>query len=210
MAHDGKHPKLTSELARRFIRVRLDPGVDRPWQRTGFRHEDLSGWVQDNRGVLVRACLILIQHWIASGRKPSSSVLGSFENWAKVIGGVLAAAGITDFLGNLEDMYAAVDAEGEAWREFVEIWRQEFGSSSVRVHELNTMCQKHSLLMLQRGDGTPQSQLTKLGFALADATDRVINGLKINLLHDKGHKGKIYVLLPQLVTQLKSSPSGQT
>ena len=43
------------------------------------------------------------QAWIAQGRPSGARIHGSFEDWSKVMGGVLAVAGIDGFLGNLED-----------------------------------------------------------------------------------------------------------
>ena len=37
----GNNPALSNEISRRTIRVRLDARVDRPWLRSGFRHDPL-------------------------------------------------------------------------------------------------------------------------------------------------------------------------
>jgi hypothetical protein len=37
----GNNPEFSNEMARRLVRIRLDPHVERPWQRTDFRHPDL-------------------------------------------------------------------------------------------------------------------------------------------------------------------------
>ena len=55
----ANNPVVSTELARRFVRIRLDPKVDRPWQREGFRHADLRGWAVAHRGDLVAAALTL-------------------------------------------------------------------------------------------------------------------------------------------------------
>ena len=41
----GNNPEFSNEMARRLLRIRLDPHEERPWQRTGFRHPDLMTWV---------------------------------------------------------------------------------------------------------------------------------------------------------------------
>lgn len=65
----GNNPAVSSEMARRLVRIRLNANVERPWQRGGFRHPDLMTWVRANRPRLVHACLTLCQAWIC--RRPT-------------------------------------------------------------------------------------------------------------------------------------------
>ena len=127
----GNNPEFSNEMARRIVRIRLDAHVERPWQREGFRHPDLMIWVRANRARLVAACLTLCQAWIAAGRPRGTRTIGSYENWAQVLGGVLEVAGIEGFLGNLDEMMEASDAEGAVWRSFVSAWWDRFGTAEV-------------------------------------------------------------------------------
>lgn len=191
----GNNPRFSMELARRCVRIRLDPGVDRPWLRSGFRHPDLRSWVRNNRPELVRALLVLIQNWIAEGRLPCGKTLGSFESWADVIGGVLGAAGIRGFLDNLDALYEAADAEGQMWLEFVEAWWGDFKNQPKRPSELNSLCDRHEVMLLVRGSGNWRSQQTRLGVALDRARDRTFGRHRICLVSDKGpKKGRRYAL----------------
>jgi hypothetical protein len=101
----GNNPEFSNEMARRLVRIRLAAEEERPWQRSIFRHPDLMAWVRKNRARLVHACLILCQAWIAAGRPHGIRIVGSFEGWAKVMGGVLETVGIEGFLGNLENIW---------------------------------------------------------------------------------------------------------
>jgi len=85
--------------------IELDARVANPELRSGFRHSDIRAWVTANRGLLVWACLTLIQNWIARGKETETNVaLASFENWARVIGGVLKSAVLGGFMGNRDDL----------------------------------------------------------------------------------------------------------
>ncbi len=108
----GNNPRFSLEIARRCVRIRIDAKRDMPWRRVGFKHDPLIGWVRENRGLLVRAALVLVQAWIAAGRPRCSARLGSFESWAAVLGGILQVAGVPGFLGNTDDFYESSDAEG--------------------------------------------------------------------------------------------------
>jgi len=59
--------ELSLDLARRTLRIRLDPGVERPYERTGFAHEN-PAWTEDNTPELIGAACALIQRWLDQGR----------------------------------------------------------------------------------------------------------------------------------------------
>ena len=132
----GNNPEFSNEMARRLVRIRLDANVERPWQRADFRHPDLMVWVRANRARLVAACLTLCQAWIAAGKPRGKKTIGSYENWAQIVGGVLETAGIPGFLGNLEEMMAASDSEGAGWSAFIAAWWDRFGTAEVGAADL--------------------------------------------------------------------------
>jgi hypothetical protein len=132
----GNNPEFSNEMARRLVRIRLDANVERPWQRSGFRHPDLMTWVRANRARLVAACLTLCQAWIADGRPRGTRTVGSYENWAHVLGGVLEVGCIDGFLGNLEQMMEASDTEGAAWNGFIAAWWDRFGTAEVGASDV--------------------------------------------------------------------------
>jgi len=159
-------------MARRIVRIRLDAHVDRPWQRDGFRHPDLMGWVRANRPRLVAACLILCRAWIAVGRPRGRRSIGSYEAWSQTIGGILVVAGIEGFLKNLDDMMAASDSEGTMWRGFVAAWWDRYGTAEIGtsdLYDLAVACE----LPLPLGSGSDRSQRTRLGKLLGRMRDRV-------------------------------------
>ncbi len=63
----GNNIKLGGDLPRRAYWIRLDAKVAKPWERRGFRHPDLKGWVYRNRGDLLSALLTLGRGWFAEG-----------------------------------------------------------------------------------------------------------------------------------------------
>jgi hypothetical protein len=119
----ANNPVLSMEIARRSVRVRLDPHMDRPWQRNGFRHPNLKAWVQQERAPLIRAILTLVQGWLAAGEPaPTVQPLGSFESWTRVVGGILECAGYQEFLGNALALYETADTDSMTWRTFTSLW----------------------------------------------------------------------------------------
>ena len=178
----GNNPEFSNEMARRLVRIRLNANVDRPWQRSGFRHPDLMTWVRANRARLVHACLTICQAWIAEGRPSGSSIIGSYEAWAKVMGGVLEAAGIDGFLGNLEEMMEASDVEGLAWNGFIGSWWDRFGTAEVGSSDLLDLaiCADPKLPLGREGK-LPDA--ADLGRGLSHMRDRVfdVDGRKLQM-----------------------------
>lgn len=168
----GNNPAVSSEMARRIVRIRLDAKVDRPWLRTGFRHDDLRGWAKANRPRLVWAALTLIRTWIAEGRPEGQCTIGMFESWAKVMGGILDVADIPGFLQNINEFYDESDADGQAWRAFVAAWWDQFATKEKTVADLFPVATNGDLLDL--GTKGEQSQKIRLGKKLAENRDRVL------------------------------------
>lgn len=168
----GNNPEFSNEMARRLVRIRLDARVDQPWRRENFRHPDLRLWVRANRAKLVAACLTLCQAWIAKGKPSGRTSIGSYENWACVIGGILEIASIPGFLSNIDEMMDASDGEGAMWRSFVRAWWDRYGSAEVGtgdLYEVAMTCEP----ALPLGSGGDRSQRIRLGKALGRLRDRV-------------------------------------
>jgi hypothetical protein len=175
----ANNPKLAGEMARRCIRVRIDPKIDRPWKRGGFRHQHLLDWARENRARLVHAVIILVKAWLAAGRPEHHIRLGSFERWSSVVGGIIQAAGIPGFLESLDEMYDASDKEGQEWRSFAEAWWRALGSVPQKVADLNQFCEREGLMLDVRGDRSERSQQVRLGNALHSHRDQVYERYRI-------------------------------
>ncbi|KUF08930.1 DUF7146 domain-containing protein [Pseudoponticoccus marisrubri] len=179
----GNNPEFSNEMARRLVRIRLDPHTDRPWQRSDFRHPDLMSWVRANRARLVAACLTLCQAWIAAGRPRGGRSIGSFENWAHVLGGVLEVAGIPGFLGNLEEMMESSDSEGAAWNAFIGAWWDRFGTAEVtaaEVYDIALFCDPPPPM----SGANEQARKTSFGMSIGRMRDRVfrLGDLRVRLV----------------------------
>ena len=202
----ANNPNLTIEIARRSIRIRIEPVDERPWERKGedFRHWPLKPWVVEHRGELVWAILVLIQAWIAGGSPAGPRTLGSFEQWANVIGGILEEVGIDGFLGNSEELYEAADIVGQEWREFVQAWWDEHGATPVAAKRLLELAQQHDMLSLTLGSKSERSQAIRLGKALASNRNRRFGHYRIEAAQ-VSHNQRLWRLV-EVAEELAHSP----
>lgn len=179
----GNNLRLIHDLPRRCYWVRLDAGTEYPDERpaTAFRHPDLVPWVTRERAALVAAVLTLCRHWFAERCPPFTlHTVGSFEEWARMIGGILGAAGIDGFLSNRRAMREECDEDGAAWRAFLGTWTDTFAERALTVPELVTLLRSddppadlRAALPPDLGDVKDKAFGTRLGTGLRTRKDQV-------------------------------------
>jgi len=196
----ANNPTMSTEIARRCVRIRLDPHVDRPWQRGAeqFRHHPLGTWADSHRGELIWATATLVRAWIAGGRPGGTAMLGSYEQWSRVIGGILAINHIGGFLGNLMQFYEANDQEGQVWRSFVVLWWEKWGSAEVTTTDLFPLALEVDGMPIGRS-GSERAQKTAFGIALGKQRDRVIGQYQV-LTGGKRHSALLWKVSPVIAT----------
>lgn len=169
----GNNPALSSEIARRTVRIRLDSLTDRPWLRRDFRHPDLREWAIAHRPQIVGSALTLIAAWLAEDQPTPAKAprLGMFENWSRVIGGILDIAGITGFLANLEELYEYADTEGDGIRALLECWWDDHATVAVGAADLWGIVES-GRVDLDLGTGNDRARRTKFGQFLTRLRDR--------------------------------------
>ena len=146
----GNNLQLGGDLPRRCYWIRLDAKVSQPWKRSDFRHKDLEEWVTENRGRLSTALLTIARAWYAAGQPGSDSpILGSYQAWCRIVGGILKFSGIAGFLGNQDAMHEKTDLEGKEFEGFLSAWRDHYGDTVVLVKELVAESQKEEGSSLQ-------------------------------------------------------------
>ncbi len=117
----GNNIRLGGDLPRRCYWIRLDAKVARPHLRSGFRHPNLRRWVRENRGELIGALLTLARAWFAAGKPQLNQiVLGSYESWAEVLGGILGHVGVPGFLGNSGELQDQAEADSDSEANFLQ------------------------------------------------------------------------------------------
>ncbi len=191
----ANNPDFNNDIARRTVRIRLDRKVANPSIVTGLKHPNLHEWVTRNRTSLVRACLTLVQSWIAAGRPLGSELLGSFEAWAATIGGILGNAGVPDCLTNQAVHQSRSDTESEAWTELVWFWWNKWGPTEVRATAVADLCKEHDLLTDIRGSGSDRSVVSRVGRALASAEDRFFGDYQLLRNPRNGGGSSLYRLV---------------
>lgn len=172
----ANNPFMSGEIARRSIRIRIDPRTDKPQSRTGWKHDDLKAWAKEHEGDLVAACLTLIRYGLQHGT-PTTATLGSFDEWAKLLGKILHACGIPSFLGNLQDLYDRSDSEGASWRSLVTSWWASYGDMEIGAGQIYSLIDEDNDIPIRGKDD--QTRKASFGRLLKKKRDNVIGGYQI-------------------------------
>jgi hypothetical protein len=180
----GNNLAFSGELTRRVVWIRLDARMEAPEQRTSFRHPDLLHYVREHRTRLVHAALTLVRAWLAAGRPDGTQVMGSYERYAAVMGGILDVAGVPGFLTNRDELRRHGDEEMAEWRAFVIAWRSRWGDATVKVADLAGLLWeagggRTGLLATRVSSGSEHGALTQLGKSLARKRDTIVAGFRI-------------------------------
>jgi hypothetical protein len=116
----GNNVQIQGDLARRALRVYLDPNMERPEERGGFKHGDLLTYVRTNRAKLVAAGLTIVRAYLNAGVPDVGlSALGSFEQWSRLVRAPLVWLGEADPL--LSQTPLRTDGSLTSWGTFLNV-----------------------------------------------------------------------------------------
>jgi hypothetical protein len=133
----GNNVQLGGDMERRVVWVTIDPGMAHPEQRTDFRHLDLPGFVEQNRGEILAALMGLVTDWVEAGR-PSAGLTRTddFGRWQETVGAILRHAGVPGVLNHEESKEKVGLADEEEWGVFLGALHRARGRSKWTVKDV--------------------------------------------------------------------------
>lgn len=143
----GNNITVGGDIASRSVLTRLDPQMERPEERTGFRiQEDIWQWIgrDENRARILWSLLILARAWLAAGAPLVNRPMRNFTRWAETMGGLVAFLGIEGFLDNASELTVGADDGETLTAAFVCKWAEKFGGRWVTTKELVASAQIES------------------------------------------------------------------
>lgn len=171
----GNQVKVSDEIARRTVVIRLDPGCDNPFERTGWRHPNLLQWAKRHRPELIWAALTLVQAWVAEGKPSGGLTFGKFESWAETMSGICEVVDLRDLHANWREWREGQPSDVPVLRKVWAAWRAEFADQKIKAAKLLPVI--GSIIDLNTHD--EHSAVTELGTRLASWKGRVIDGYEL-------------------------------
>lgn len=160
----GNGLTVREDLARRFLAVELDAGIEDPETRR-FRGDVLAEALERRTELLAAALTVWRwgRHLDADGKLPSGLPLGSFGQWCKWVRDPLSMLGCMDPAKRVTKAKAQ-DRRREQVREVFDAWYQTHGSTAMKATELAEAVQdlidpqrrgrQYLAAVLSRWDGT--------------------------------------------------------
>ena len=177
----GNNPKMSPDMVRRTVRLRLNANMAKPESRKGFRHENLEFWVSNNLPRLIHACLVIIQYWVSQGANLAPITKGGgFEHWSQVMGGIMSHLALDKpFLGNVKAMHSHLDDEGLSWQLLLEEWWKQYETKDVTSANVHQMLENTDSDIFITHSANEQSQIIFTGKKLSTMKDKTIGEFTI-------------------------------
>ncbi|MGA0848667.1 MAG: hypothetical protein ACO3RX_01830 [Chthoniobacterales bacterium] len=128
---NGNNVQIKGDIHRRILVTRLDPGTDRPEDRTDYRYPGrLLEVAAARRARTLGACLRLLRLGLAN----PGPMGGGFPVWSAVVRGALVAVGYPDPWSAGSDLREL--ARASSLVDVLEAWDRIWGASAVRARDL--------------------------------------------------------------------------
>ncbi|MCG7236096.1 DNA polymerase [Corynebacterium sp. ACRQP] len=123
----GNNLAFSADVGRRTLLINLYYEGN-PTQRTDFEIDDLEGFTLEHRRELMAAYLTLIRAWYKRGKPLGTSgfKMASFEQWQRIIEGVMEMAGFNGLFDHVLEQRLENDTAEMEWRAHFE-WLSDNG-----------------------------------------------------------------------------------
>lgn len=159
----GNNVKMTGEMAKRMVPVRLQPRTDAPELRRDFVHPDLWDYVRGQRRHVLACLLGMVELWVRAGRPRGRKPMGGFDEWAACVGGVMAAAGYGQWLDNAAEWRDDADTRRNDLRALVDEWDRLNNGGPLTAKEILAMAERLELFPEVLGGKEGRAALTSFG-----------------------------------------------
>jgi hypothetical protein len=123
----GNNLAYRGDMTRRVVPIVLDPKMEKPEERTNFRHPNLEAWIRHERPALVVAALTILRAFFLEGC-PSQDLTpyGSFEAWSDLVRSAVVWLGEADPCEGRKDLAAQTDETYEQLATLLTAWEACF------------------------------------------------------------------------------------
>lgn len=168
----GNNVQASGEIIKRAVPICLQPNTPTPEARRDFHHPDLRTYVADQRKTVLSCLLGLIENWIAAGKPLHASVMGGFESWSAVVGGILQVNGMRQWRTNESVWRRDADPKGTEMKDFVDAWYATYGLAAMSPKDLLRLAEEHEMFEeMLAAKKTPQAQGAAFGKLLRRHSD---------------------------------------
>lgn len=192
----ANNARMSPDMSRRFVRVRLKSTHAHPERRNDFKIDDIIGWVKDpvNRSNILSCISYIVKMWISANKPKYRGIptMGSYENWRNVIGNIMFHAGEKSWLANLGEATEAVGFTDD-WEPFFDAWSDKIGTKA-SLGQLFDLAIKEGLLGGVMGKGDTDAKKYALRVGLFSRRDDIIGKFSLKIEKNSHTKSFDYIL----------------
>lgn len=181
---------LTPDMRRRSLICELHLAEERAEDRVFARPLDLPALLALRPRILA-ACWSLVRHWDSKGRPEPSRSHSAFPEWARIVGGIVEAAGYACPLDTPASA-VAVDEDGAAMRVLTAAMRVGKKYPAPEVYELCRTNQVFLHLVGSHAGAMDNSRLSTIGRLFARYHDRLVGERRFKI-EGVGHSKRFFV-----------------
>lgn len=179
-ATTGNNVSLAADLARRSLSVLIDPAVENPHLRDGFRIPDLLAYARREHPRLLTAALTLLRGFFVAGQpRHPFAALGMFEAWDHLVRSCVIWGTGHDPVAT-QNRLRSESPENTDLARLLEAWVAVHGNSPVLVADLLrtfAIAEVLAEVVPVRGGGSPSA--AQVGRFLGRYAGRVVDGRRI-------------------------------
>ena len=181
---------VSPDMRRRSLVIELHLEVERAEDRHFRRPLDLPTLLELRPNILA-ACWSLVRHWHTQGQPSPSRSHSAFPTWAKIIGGIIEAAGFACPL-NTADVAVAADEDGEDMRRLVEVIQPGAPYTFAEIVDLCRANECFDGLVGVPGEDIKNASRVMLARLLGRYDRRLVKDSRF-VIEGKGHKRRFHV-----------------
>ena len=191
-----------SDLSARCIFVNLSFFEEDPNKRI-FTIPDLHGWIREHKSEVLSAFYALIRNWHELGMPAGKEPFTTYPEWARVVGGIMEAAGYSSPCVPNDDMdNTGGDAEKNNMRRLYELgkltWNDKWVTKKDIVEQiLNSNSNFSELFPYLNWDKNQRGAKMSFGKIMTKFENRVINKIRMEVLDASHADRKKYRWVPE-------------
>ena len=198
--------KLTPDLMNRGRIINLHL-VDEDANARTFKNPRLHEWIFDNRITVISAIYKLVENWFEMGCPDGSIPFTSFPEWAKIVGGIMEAAGYENPCSrddSMTDGLIALDSETEEMKQLFETCYDKHPNQFVKKKDIQEIIEKEGIMMYY--DFNNRSDQIKFAQKIDRFANRMLSGILMKVdSKDKQKKYREYMFYKKEEQQSQQS-----
>lgn len=119
----GNNVALAADTTRRTVHIRLESRVEKPEERTDFKHLNLVKYTRSYRAEYLHAGLTMLAAYHGAGLPAMNlAAWGSFDGWSDLIRGAIVWCGLPDPGITRQELAKRSDVDASALRVLINQW----------------------------------------------------------------------------------------